>query len=168
MKITKRNSSVVEYDGTKIINAMLSANQDVEGKKRISRESAEKVEQRIHNKLESGKLEKTVETIQDAVIVQLILDGFYDLALAYAEYRYERQWVRHANTTDDGILGLIANTNKETMEENSNKDAFIVSTQRDLIAGEVSKDLSKRVLLPQKIVEAMEEGAIHFHEKIVA
>ena len=95
---------------------------------------------------------------------KLMAERKYELAKKYIIYRYTREMVRRANTTDDSIMSLIKNSNKDVMEENSNKNAYIASTQRDLIAGEVSKDLTKRVLLPEKIIKAHEDGVIHFHD----
>lgn len=105
-----------------------------------------------------------VEDVQDIIEQKLMAEGKYILAKTYIIYRYTRELVRKANTTDDSILSLIKNTNKDVMEENSNKNATVASTQRDLIAGEVSKDLAKRVLLPEKISKAHEEGILHFHD----
>ena len=105
-----------------------------------------------------------VEDIQDMIEQKLMSEGKFELAKKYIIYRYTREMVRRANTTDDSIMSLIKNSNKDVMEENSNKNAYIASTQRDLIAGEVSKDLTKRVLLPEKIVRAHEEGILHFHD----
>ena len=105
-----------------------------------------------------------VEDIQDIIEQKLMAEGKYDLAKTYIIYRYQRELVRKANTTDDSILSLIKNSNKDVMEENSNKNATVASTQRDLIAGEVSKDLTRRLLLPEKIAKAHEEGVIHFHD----
>ena len=105
-----------------------------------------------------------VEDIQDMVEHQLMDEGKFDLAKAYIIYRYKRALVRKANTTDESILSLIRNSNKDVMEENSNKNAVMASTQRDLIAGEVSKDLTRRIILPEEISKAHDEGAIHFHD----
>lgn len=105
-----------------------------------------------------------VEDIQDMIEQKLMAERKYELAKKYIIYRYTREMVRRANTTDDSIMSLIKNSNKDVMEENSNKNAYIASTQRDLIAGEVSKDLTKRILLPEKIIKAHEDGVIHFHD----
>lgn len=105
-----------------------------------------------------------VEDIQDIIEKKLMSEKKYELAKAYIKYRYTRELVRKSNTTDDSILSLIKNSNKDVMEENSNKNAIIASTQRDLIAGEVSKDLTKRILLPEKIAKAHEQGILHFHD----
>ena len=120
------------------------------------------------SKLLEGKSIVSIEEIQDMVETNLMKFNCGVVAKAYIRYRYNRELVRKANTTDEAILGLVANTNKDAMEENSNKNAYLASTQRDLIAGEVSRDLTKRVLLPKKISEAHENGVLHFHKKIVA
>ena len=103
-----------------------------------------------------------VEDIQDIIEQKLMAAGKFDLAKKYIIYRYTRELVRKANTTDDSIMSLLQNSNKDVMEENSNKNAYVASTQRDLIAGEVSKDLTKRILLPEKITKAHEDGVLHF------
>ncbi len=105
-----------------------------------------------------------VEDIQDMVEHSLMEEGKFELAKQYIIYRYQRALVRKANTTDESILSLIRNSNKDVMEENSNKNATMAATQRDLIAGEVSKDLTKRLMLPEKISKAHEEGILHFHD----
>ena len=105
-----------------------------------------------------------MEDIQDMVEKQIMNRGRYELAKAYIIYRYNRALVRKANTTDESILSLISNKNKDVMEENSNKNAVMVSTQRDLIAGEVSRDLTRRIVLPEKISRAHDEGILHFHD----
>lgn len=105
-----------------------------------------------------------VEDIQDIIEQKLMAEKKFVLAKTYIIYRYTRELVRKANTTDDSILALIGNTNKDVMEENSNKNAVVASTQRDLIAGEVSRDLTRRVLLPEKISKAHDEGILHFHD----
>ena len=162
-KVIKRDSSIVEYDNTKIFNAITKANKDVSEHERIS----EKEIYSIISNIEAINIDKDevhVESIQDSVEQFLMEYGKYTLAKAYILYRYKRGLVRESNTTDESILSLIRNTNKEVMEENSNKNATIASTQRDLIAGEVSKDLTTRLLLPKKIVEAHKAGTIHFHD----
>ena len=105
-----------------------------------------------------------VEEIQDFVEMKLMEDGKFSLAKNYIIYRYTRELVRKSNTTDESILSLIRASNKDVMEENSNKNAVIASTQRDLIAGEVSKDLTRRILLPEKISKAHDQGVLHFHD----
>lgn len=161
MIIIKRNGREVKYDREKIVNAINKANKTVTENERIS---SDKIEE-ILVELEKNKKDKVnVEEIQDFIELKLMENGKYDLAKKYVIYRYTRALVRKANTTDDSILSLIQNANKEVGEENSNKNASVASTQRDLIAGEVSKDLSRRVLLPEKLREAHDEGVIHFHD----
>lgn len=161
MKVIKRDGRVVEYDRNKIIVAIKKANIEVD---EIERISDEKIEALVAG-IESMRREKIqVEDIQDMIEQKLMTLGKYTLAKTYIIYRYTRELVRKSNTTDDSIMSLIKNSNKDVMEENSNKNAVIASTQRDLIAGEVSKDLTKRILLPEKITKAHEEGILHFHD----
>lgn len=161
MKVIKRDGTTVEFDRSKIAKAIRKANGAVEAEHRISEEQIEQIVRNIECKKRSRYL---VEDIQDMVEHDLMLLGKYDLSKAYIIYRYERALVRKANTTDESILALIKNVNKDVMEENSNKNAVMASTQRDLIAGEVSKDLTRRILLPEDISKAHDEGAIHFHD----
>ena len=161
MKVIKRDGKTVEFDRNKIIKAIRKANEAVEEEHRISDEQIEQIVRSIENKKRSRYL---VEDIQDMVEHALMMLGKYTLTKKYIIYRYERALVRRANTTDESILTLIKNSNKDVMEENSNKNAVMASTQRDLIAGEVSKDLTRRILLPEDISKAHDEGAIHFHD----
>ena len=161
MKVIKRDGSTVEFDRSKIITAIQKANEAVDPEFRVDDEQIEQIVCGIENKKRSRYL---VEDIQDMVEQGLMALKKYTLSKTYIIYRYERALVRHANTTDDSILSLIKNANKDVMEENSNKNAVIASTQRDLIAGEVSKDLTRRILLPEDISRAHDEGAIHFHD----
>ena len=161
MKVIKRDGSTVDFDRSKIITAIQKANEAVDPEFRVDDEQIEKIVSGIENKKRSRYL---VEDIQDMVEQGLMALKKYTLSKTYIIYRYERALVRHANTTDDSILSLIKNANKDVMEENSNKNAVIASTQRDLIAGEVSKDLTRRILLPEDISRAHDEGAIHFHD----
>lgn len=165
-KVLKRdNKTLVDYDSTKIKNALSKANLKVPVDERISDDEISGIVQYIQSKLDG---EVNVEDIQDLVEKQLIYLNKFDLAKEYITYRYKRALVRKANTTDDSILSLLDGMNEEVQRENSNKKAIINSTTRDLVAGEVSKDLTKRLLLPENIVEAHEKGTIHFHKKIVA
>ena len=161
MKVVKRDGRVVDYDRNKIVVAIQKANVEVEREEQISEDKIDSIVAGIENRHADKML---VEEIQDMIEQKLMSEGKYALAKKYVIYRYTREMVRRANTTDDSIMSLIKNSNKDVMEENSNKNAYIASTQRDLIAGEVSKDLTKRVLLPQKIVKAHEEGILHFHD----
>ena len=161
MLVVKRDGSTVEFNPQKIINAIEKANENVDVCDRVSREKIEEIARNIESKRCKRIL---VEDIQDIVEKELMEEGKYDLAKVYIIYRYSRALVRKANTTDESILGLIKNRNKDVMEENSNKNAITAATQRDLIAGEVSKDLTKRILLPEKISKAHEDGVLHFHD----
>lgn len=161
MKVIKRDGRSVDYDRSKIINAVEKANNEVRGKEKASKQEINTIIQYIED---LDKKRMLVEDIQDLIEQKLMEIEKYELAKKYIVYRYTRALVRKQNTTDESILGLIRNTNKDVMEENSNKNAVIASTQRDLIAGEVSKDLTKRILLPEKITKAHEEGILHFHD----
>ena len=161
MKVIKRDGRVAAFDLNKILVAIRKANVEVDSIDKITEEKIEDIAGSI-----AGMKRETiqVEDIQDLIEQKLMAEGKYVLSKAYILYRYKRELVRRQNTTDESILGLIRNSNKDVMEENSNKNAVIASTQRDLIAGEVSKDLTRRILLPEKISKAHEEGMIHFHD----
>lgn len=161
MKVLKRDGRVVDYDRNKIFAAIRKANDEVEEREQIGEAKIEGIIAGIENLSRESMM---VEEIQDIIEQKLMACGKYILAKKYIIYRYTRELVRKANTTDDSILSLIKHSNKDVMEENSNKNAVIASTQRDLIAGEVSKDLTKRILLPEKISKAHEEGILHFHD----
>lgn len=161
MKIIKRNGRAVDYDREKIKIAIEKANQEVRKTDRATREDIDKIIEYIE---EFGKKRMLVEDVQDIIEEKLMEIGKYELSKKYIVYRYTRALVRKQNTTDESILGLIRNENKELSEENSNKNTILASTQRDYIAGEVSRDLTKRLLLPEKIVKADEEGVLHFHD----
>ena len=161
MKIIKRDGREVDYDRSKIITAINKANAEVSEEEKISEEKIEQIVRYIEDR---NKKRMLVEDIQDIIEQKLMAQGKFVLAKRYIIYRYTRELVRRANTTDDSILSLIKTSNKDVMEENSNKNATVASTQRDLIAGEVSKDLTKRLLLPEKIMKAHEEGILHFHD----
>lgn len=161
MKVIKRDGSTADFDSSKIIVAIQKANQVVEPEDRIEQERIEAIARYVESK---NRMRLLVEDIQDLVEHQLMDEGKFNLAKAYIIYRYTRALVRKANTTDESILSLIRNSNKDVMEENSNKNAVMASTQRDLIAGEVSKDLTRRLILPEKISKAHDEGVLHFHD----
>ena len=161
MIVIKRDGQEVNYNRSKIIVAIGKANEEVPEEERISNQEIEEIVSYVETRKRKRIL---VEDIQDIIEQKLMALGKFDLAKRYIVYRYTRELVRRANTTDDSILSLIKNSNKEFMEENSNKNATAASTQRDLIAGEVSKDLTKRLLLPEKIAKAHEEGILHFHD----
>ena len=161
MNVVKRDGRTVDYDRNKIYSAIVKANATVNKDERVE-------ESRINQIILALEgLRKTtmqVEEIQDFVEMKLMEDGKFALAKNYIIYRYTRELVRKSNTTDESILSLIRASNKDVMEENSNKNAVIASTQRDLIAGEVSKDLTRRILLPEKISKAHDQGVLHFHD----
>lgn len=161
MKVIKRDGREVTYDRGKIIIAINKANDEVPISERISDEKIHGIVASIE-KLGVNTLQ--VEEIQDIIEQKLMAERKFVLAKTYIIYRYQRQMIRKSNTTDESILGLIQQTNKYAMEENSNKNAAVASTQRDLIAGEVSRDLTNRLLLPEKISKAHEEGILHFHD----
>ena len=161
MKIIKRDGRVVDYDRQKIAVAIEKANGEVRGREKASKEDIKEIINYIED---LDKKRMLVEDIQDIIEEQLMEKGKYELAKKYIVYRYNRALVRKANTTDESILGLIRNENKELAEENSNKNTLLASTQRDYIAGEVSRDLTRRLLLPEKIVKADKEGVLHFHD----
>ena len=162
MKVIKRDGRKVDYDSDKIVIAISQANKEVGGKDKISRSSIEFITKYIES-LEKPTIH--VEDIQDIIERKLMEFGKFTLAKKYILYRDKHALIRKANSTDESILTLVRNANKETMEENSNKNAVLVSTQRDLIAGECSKDLADRVMLPERIVKAHNDGVLHFHDK---
>ncbi len=161
MKVIKRDGTTVDFDGSKIVVAIQKANAAVEAEDRIDEDRIQDIAKQVQEKNRKRLL---VEDIQDIVEHSLMEAGRFELAKQYIIYRYQRALVRKANTTDESILSLIRNSNKDVMEENSNKNATMAATQRDLIAGEVSKDLTKRLILPEKISKAHEEGVLHFHD----
>ena len=161
MQVIKRDGSAVDFDKTKIITAINKANTEVRKKERATKEDIDSIIEFI---ISQNKRRMLVEDIQDIIEEKLMECEKYELAKRYIVYRYNRALVRKANTTDESILKLIRNENKELAEENSNKNTVIASTQRDYIAGEVSRDLTRRVLLPEKITKANEEGVLHFHD----
>ena len=161
MQVIKRDGSTVSFDRHKIVVAIQKANKAVEEGERLPESDIDTIASFVEGKKRKRFL---VEDIQDMVEKQIMNRGRYELAKAYIIYRYNRALVRKANTTDESILSLISNKNKDVMEENSNKNAVMVSTQRDLIAGEVSRDLTRRIVLPEKISRAHDEGILHFHD----
>ena len=161
MQVVKRDGSIVAFDRSKIVSAIQKANHSVDEEERISQDMIERISRSIEQRHRSRLL---VEDIQDMVERQLMEQDKYVLAKNYIIYRYNRALVRKQNTTDESILSLLHNTNKELAEENSNKNTVIASTQRDYIAGEVSRDLTRRILLPEKISKAHDEGVLHFHD----
>ena len=164
MKIIKRNGSEVKFDIKKIVSAIERANETVEGNDRISEEEIYEIAGSVCKKIKNIKRALNVEEIQDIVENELMDRKFFNLARKYVTYRYQRALVRKANTTDAQILSLIECNNEEVKQENSNKNPTVNSVQRDYMAGEVSKDVTKRFLLPPDIVKAHEESVIHFHD----
>ncbi|HJJ10422.1 MAG TPA: anaerobic ribonucleoside-triphosphate reductase [Clostridiaceae bacterium] len=161
MKIIKRDGRIVDFDRQKIMVAIQKANEEVRGRQKASKEDIKEIVNYIED---LDKKRMLVEDIQDIIEEKLMEMEKYELAKKYIVYRYTRALIRKQNTTDETILGIIRNENKELAEENSNKNTMLASTQRDYIAGEVSRDLTKRLLLPEKISKANEEGVLHFHD----
>ncbi|MBO5182817.1 MAG: anaerobic ribonucleoside-triphosphate reductase [Bacilli bacterium] len=161
MKVVKRDGNTVNYDRSKIRIAIEKANTEVDPKERASSKQIDNIIKYIEDMKKKRML---VEDIQDEIEKKLMEYKKFNLAKAYIVYRYNRALIRKANTTDESILRLIRNENKELAEENSNKNTMLASTQRDYIAGEVSRDLTKRIMLPEKISKAHEEGVLHFHD----
>ena len=164
MKVIKRNGSEDTFDPAKIVQAIRKANLAVPEKNRLNQEDIQDVADVVTFKCEKLGHTPSVEEIQDLVEFQIMGHGAYALARAYITYRYERSLVRQANTTDDTIMSLINCTNELANQENSNKNPQINSVMRDYMAGEVSKDLTRRMLLPKEIVDAHDAGIIHFHD----
>ena len=164
MRVIKRNGAEVDFDIVKIIAAITKANNVVDESERMTPVQIQRIAESVE--LECQKLDRapTVEEIQDFVETHIMAHGAYEVAKRYITYRYNRSLVRKSNTTDDKILSLIECNNEEAKQENSNKNPVVNSTQRDYMAGEVSRDLTNRVLLPADIVKAHEEGIIHFHD----
>ncbi len=163
-RVIKRNGEEVEFNPEKISNAIQKANKEVEEHKSLSLLQIADVTNQVSDQIESASHAVNVESIQDMVEVGIMKEGGYEIAQKYVRYRYQREIARKANTTDSEILSLIECNNEEVNQENSNKDASINSTQRDYMAGQVSKDLTMRLLLPKEIVDAHKEGIIHFHD----
>ncbi len=161
MKVIKRDGTSVDYDRSKIVTALEKANAEVPEEERLDRAEIDAIIEGIEAQKRQRML---VEDIQDMVEQGLVARNKFHLAKTYIIYRYNRALVRKANTTDESILALLRNENKELAEENSNKNTMIAATQRDYIAGEVSRDLTRRILLPEHISRAHDEGAIHFHD----
>ncbi len=162
--VIKRNGQEVQFDITKIVNAIKKANVEVGGIYQMNDFQISAIADNIAKKVAASPHAVNVEDIQDMVETGIMEMRGYEVAQKYVRYRYKREISRKTNTTDDGILSLINQMNEEVKQENSNKNPVINSTQRDYMAGEVSKDLTKRILLPEDIVKAHEEGIIHFHD----
>ncbi len=164
MKIIKRNGSEAEFDITKIISAVSKANLNVDESCRMTAVQIKRIAESVVLSCEQLGRSPAVEEVQDMVEHQIMAHGAFEVAKAYITYRYTRNLIRQSNTTDDKILSLIECNNEEAKQENSNKNPVINSTQRDYMAGEVSRDITNRILLPKDIVEAHNEGIIHFHD----
>ena len=164
MRVIKRNGAEVEFDIVKIIAAVTKANDVVDEDARMTPVQIQRIAESVELSCQSLGRAPTVEEIQDFVEHQIMAHGAFEVAKRYITYRYNRSLVRKSNTTDDKILSLIECNNEEAKQENSNKNPVVNSTQRDYMAGEVSRDLTNRLLLPEDIVKAHEEGIIHFHD----
>ena len=164
MKIIKRDGSEMEFDRTKIEAAVQKANESVDADDRLNRQQIAEIAQRVEEYCHTMKRAMSVEEIQDQVENHLMELDAYALARCYITYRYTRALVRKSNTTDKQILSLIECNNEEVKQENANKNPTVNSVQRDYMAGEVSKDITRRILLPKEIVDAHEAGLIHFHD----
>ena len=164
MRVIKRNGAEVEFDIVKIIAAVTKANDVVDEEARMTPVQIQRIAESVEFSCQSLGRAPTVEEIQDFVEHQIMAHGAFEVAKRYITYRYNRSLVRKSNTTDDKILSLIECNNEEAKQENSNKNPVVNATQRDYMAGEVSRDLTNRLLLPEDIVKAHEEGIIHFHD----
>ena len=164
MKIIKRSGSEAVYDSNKIIAAVQKANASVIDYEKLSDEQIREIADNVETACENMKRSPSVEEIQDMVENQLMNKRAFTVARNYITYRYKRALVRKSNSTDQQILSLLECNNEEVKQENSNKNPTVNSVQRDYMAGEVSKDITKRFLLPEDIVEAHEKGLIHFHD----
>ena len=162
--VIKRNGEEVIFDRTKIINAIMKANKEVTPIYRLNEYQIGAIADTIAQKAVNSSSAVNVEDIQDLVETGIMEMRGYEVAQKYVRYRYKREISRKSNTTDNNILSLLDQINENVKQENSNKNPTINSTQRDYMAGEVSKDLTMRVLLPEDIVRAHEEGIIHFHD----
>ena len=163
-RVIKRNGREVEFDKTKIINAISCANQEVIKSKQIGPRKINQLATIVEEKCSAYKRAIKVEDINDLIEDELIYRNYNNLVRAFIQYRYNKELIRKSNTTDESILSLINLSNEELKQENSNKNPVITSTQRDYMAGEVSKDLTRRLILPKDIVKAHDEGTIHFHD----
>ena len=164
MTVIKRNGSEVTFDITKIIAAITKANESVDESIRMTPMQIQRIAESVEFACLKMNRSPSVEEIQDLVEYQIMAHGAFEVAKNYVTYRYTRSLVRRSNTTDEKILSLIECCNEEAKQENANKNPVVNSTQRDYMAGEVSRDITERILLPQEIVEAHREGIIHFHD----
>ena len=164
MTVIKRNGSEVTFDITKIIAAITKANESVDESIRMTPMQIQRIAESVEFSCLKMNRSPSVEEIQDLVEYQIMAHGAFEVAKNYVTYRYTRSLVRRSNTNDEKILSLIECCNEEAKQENANKNPVVNSTQRDYMAGEVSRDITERILLPQEIVEAHREGIIHFHD----
>ena len=164
MNVIKRSGSETKFDVEKIYNAICKANNSLDENQRLPDSKIREITTTVEKECKKRKRASSVEEIQDLVEKSIMAAGKYELAKSYITYRYRRALARKANTTDDQILTLIECTNEEVLQENSNKNPVCNSVQRDYMAGEVSKDISKRILLPKDVIDAHNEGIIHFHD----
>ena len=164
MKIIKRSGSEAVFDGNKIIAAVQKANASVIDYEKLTEQQIKEIAANVETACENMKRSPSVEEIQDMVENQLMNQRAFTVARNYITYRYKRALVRKSNSTDEQILSLLECNNEEVKQENSNKNPTVNSVQRDYMAGEVSKDITKRFLLPEDVVEAHEKGLIHFHD----
>ena len=164
MNVIKRNGTEISFDITKILSAITRANESIGAEKRMTSTQVRRIAESVELACQELGRSPSVEEIQDLVEYQIMAHGAFEVAKNYVTYRYTRSLVRRSNTTDERILSLIECCNEEAKQENSNKNPVVNSTQRDYMAGEVSRDLSERLLLPKDIVEAHQEGIIHFHD----
>lgn len=166
LMVLKRNGTSVEFDTNKIMNAIVKANNEVSDTERISKDDLHTIVMQIINKIDRNyNSSVSVEEIQDIVEETLVANGKYKVAKSYIVYRFKRSIARGSNTTDNDIITMVRNENKEMREENSNKSTILASTQRDYIAGIVSRDIANRLLLPKRVSEAHQKCMIHYHDE---
>lgn len=164
MKIIKRNGTEVDFEKSKIENAIKGANKEVEGNKKLSEEEIKEIASYIEDKAVTATHNFNVEEIQDMVEDEINKRQKFELGRKYSQYRFKRASLRNHNELDDKLLSIVNYDNEEVKQENSNKNPQILSVQRDYIAGEVSRDITNRLLLDDDIVQAHKEGIIHFHD----
>lgn len=164
MKVIKRNGMEVDFDPGKITIAVRNANAEAPANKRLTELQIQVITEHVTNQLNEFGRSPNIEEIQNLVIHAIMWQQAYTVAQLYTEYRYKKQLIRAANSTDESILSIVNYENEDIKQENSNKNPMIASTQRDYIAGEVSKDITMRLLLDPDIAEAHKEGIIHFHD----
>ena len=165
MNVIKRSGKEVSFNENKIYQAILKANESIEDMdEKLSEGKINKIVENVMAKCNYLGRAVSVEEIQDYVEEEIMREGAYKVAKSYITYRYKHELIRKSNTTDDHILTLIEGENEEVKQENSNKNPTVNSVQRDYMAGEVSKDITKRFLLPEDVIKAHEEGIIHFHD----